>query len=94
MSKNIVTLSLSRFKELENKESVLNKLLEDSKKLTVIESGFFVDCSKILYLSTESEEIEKLISKLEARNAERVHWEEKYNGLKNQSFLRKIFNHE
>jgi len=92
--KNTATISLARFKELENKESVLSEILQGSEKLTIIESGRFIEYGKTIYSKTKQEEIKNLIDKLSSITQERDWWQDQCNKLRKRSLFKRIFNYE
>lgn len=87
-----VTLSLTRFKELEHKESVLNKIKRDSSKIIVQISEPFswIDVKRTLFLSTESKEIDILSDQIKSKSK---YWEDKYNSISQRSLIKRIFNY-
>jgi len=93
MSKDTATISLSRFKELEHKEDILNELKEKSKNILVQEYNtgcLFTRLNKTLYTIKKNDALRDLHKEWWDIKNEKDIYENKLKKIQSRNLIQRI----
>lgn len=95
MSKDTATISLSRFKELEHKEDILNELKEKSKNILVQEyhtGCVFTHHNKTLYTIKKNDALKDLHKEWWDIKQDKDLFENKLKKIQSRNLIQRILN--
>ena len=97
MSKDTATISLSRFKELEHKEDILNELKENSKNILVQEyrtGCVFTHHNKTLYTIKKNDALKDLHKEWQDIKEQKGLCEDKLKKIQSRNLIERILNRQ